>query len=191
MGAGVVIQAKQGCVYIEAGVSLGTGVLIVGHGHVGKDACIGPSSTLVNPAIAPNTIVPSCSLIESASSAASSANNRQASPPTTSFQAPDLNGNGASDPVPSMPMPPRTTSTIQPQAVSPKAVHVPDVELEPPPPAEPASAAIATPNTPVYGRAHLNSLLSALFPHRQPLNGDSNNGSNGSNQAKKDFWDDE
>ena len=32
VGAGVVIQARQGCVFVEAGASLGTGVLIVGQG---------------------------------------------------------------------------------------------------------------------------------------------------------------
>ncbi|MEL6936171.1 MAG: carbon dioxide concentrating mechanism protein, partial [Cyanobacteria bacterium J06607_17] len=31
VGAGVVIQAKHGCVFIEAGVSLGTGGLLVNH----------------------------------------------------------------------------------------------------------------------------------------------------------------
>ncbi|MDV3347668.1 hypothetical protein QGP82_03095 [Leptothoe sp. LEGE 181152] len=180
VGAGVVIQAKQGCVYVEAGASLGTGVLIVGHGYVGKGACVGPSSTLINPEIAPNTIIPSCSLVEAQASQASqpttaAPDNGESTP--SSFQPPNFQAEN--NPVPSMPMPPRTTSTVQPQSVSPKAVNVPNVE----PPVAPSNAssgnntstmAAAAPNAHVYGRDHLNSLLSALFPHRQPLdNGDS------------------
>lgn len=185
IGAGVVIQAKQGCVYIEAGVSLGTGVLIVGHGCVGKDACVGPSSTLINPAIAPNQIIPPCSLVEAQASPSKETVPHQASAPQngayqpsgSTFQTPNFQTK--SDPVPSMPMPPRTSPTVQPQPVSPKAVDVPDVEPAPPP-AETTSK-ITAPNHYVYGRDHLNSLLSALFPHRQPLN----NG-NGSGQSEKD-----
>ena len=171
VGAGVVIQAKQGCVYVETGVSLGTGVLIVGHGYVGKDACVGPSSTLINPAIAPNTIIPSCSLIETQISQPAHANQSQ----TVSFQTPNFQAKN--NPVPSMPMPPRTSPTVQPQAVSPKAVQVPEVD-EPAAPVPDAAVSNASAMTPphnhVYGREHLNNLLSALFPHRQSLdNGDS------------------
>ena len=171
VGAGVVIQAKQGCVYVEAGVSLGTGVLIVGHGYVGKDACVGPSSTLINPAIAPGTIIPSCALVETQISHSGRVSDTSQS---SSFEAPNFQAEN--DPVPSMPMPPRTSPTVQPQAVSPKAVDVP--EVEPTTAAHNAASnngsAMAAPNNHVYGRQHLNNLLSALFPHRQPLdNGES------------------
>ena len=166
VGAGVVIQAKQGCVFIEAGASLGTGVLIVGQGHVGKDACVGPSSTLINPAIAAGEIVPPCSLL--GASAPETAVPKNGTPPPPSFQttAPFSSG-----PVPSMPVPPRTSPTVQPQAVSPKAVNVPELD---PPPAPANSSTIAAPGH-VYGRDHVNNLLSALFPHRQPLNNGSSN----------------
>ncbi len=170
VGAGVVIQAKRGRISIEAGVSLGTGTLVVGHGYVGKDGCVGPSSTLIDPAIAPNTIIPPCSLIEAGLSQAGSVSSSNGAP--AGFQTPNFQSE--TNPVPSMPMPPRTSPTVKPQAVSPKAVDVPDVE----PIAQPSdpttndnpSSSIASQNNHVYGREHLNSLLSALFPHRQPLN---------------------
>ncbi|MGD1854757.1 MAG: hypothetical protein ACFB2W_10940 [Leptolyngbyaceae cyanobacterium] len=173
IGAGVVIQAKQGGIYIEAGASLGTGVLIVGQGYVGKDACVGPSSTLINPAIAPSTIIPSCSLVQANISPQphSSAQNGAGS----TFQTSNFSDNvEASDgPVPSVPIPPRTSPTVQPQSVSPKAVDVPDIGSEPPATPSTNASSISTPDH-VYGRDHLNNLLSALFPHRQPLNnGDS------------------
>ncbi len=206
IGAGVVIQAKQGCVYIEAGVSLGTGVLIVGQGHVGKDACVGPSSTLINPAIAPNQIIPPCALVESQGSSGGTPPQSQ-SQGTSSFQSTGFQSTGfqdkgfqntgfqnagfqntgfqstgfqagSADPVPSMPMPPRTTPTVQPQAVSPQAVHVPDIDPAPPSHGSDnaGGSAIAKPHNHVYGRDHVNSLLSALFPHRQSLNNGDNNG---------------
>ena len=173
VGAGVVIQAKQGCVFVEAGASLGTGVLIVGQGHVGKDACVGPSSTLINPAIAAGEIVPPCSLLGATTATPKTAvpqNGTYGTPPSPGAQtaAPFQPGNG---PVPSMPMPPRTSPTVQPQAVSPKAVNVPEID---PPSASANGSAMAAPGH-VYGRDHVNSLLSALFPHRQPLNNGSSN----------------
>ena len=84
--------------------------------------------------------------------------------------------------MPSMPMPPRTSPTVQPQAVAPKAVNAPNggPPLSHTSTGENASA-MAAPNNHVYGRDHLNSLLSALFPHRKPLD----NGS-ASGQSEKD-----
>lgn len=227
VGAGVVIQAKQGCIFIEAGASIGTGVLIVGQGHVGKDACVGPSSTLINPAIAANEIIPPCSLVEAPTSSSGATPSPTSSNGTSSFQpsgfqatgfkasksqstgyqnigfqSAGVQGNGSQstgaqntgfqanspDPVPSMPIPPRTTPTVEPQAVSPKAVHVPNIDPVvplngPDGPENPGGAAITKPNGNVYGRDHVNSLLSALFPHRHSLNnGDTNN-----NQYREDF----
>lgn len=181
VGAGVVIQAKQGSVVIEAGVSLGTGVLIVGHGHVGKDACVGPSSTLINPAIAANQIIPPCSLVEakvSTPETAAAQNGASAPPGASYFQSGGQSGGfkPTRGPVPSMPMPPRTSPTVEPQAVSPRAVHVPDIDsaVLPDISAEAGSSSAMAQNRPVYGRDHVKSLLSALFPYRQSLNnGDS------------------
>lgn len=192
LGAGVVIQAKRGTVFIEAGVSLGTGSLVVGHGHVGKDVCVGPSSTLINPAISPSSIIPPCTLVEgtfsqrtaaaangSYSDGADHGTSQQPAESSSGFQTPHFD----SGPVPSMPMPPRTSPGVEPQTVSPRAVSVPDVEPEQTPAEERTNnngnsgqSAIAAPDQYVYGRDHLNSLLSALFPHRQPLNNGNSNG---------------
>ncbi|MBE9065743.1 hypothetical protein IQ260_03655 [Leptolyngbya cf. ectocarpi LEGE 11479] len=175
VGAGVVIQAKQGCVMIESGVSLGTGVLIVGHGHVGRGACVGPSSTLINPAIAANEIVPPCSLVEpgvSTSETAAPRNGVSGSSAASHFQSGGFTP--SSGPVPSMPMPPRTSPTVEPQSVSPKAVHVPDIDSAPSSDMSAGAPAAIAQNRPVYGRDHVKNLLSALFPYRQSLNnGDS------------------
>ncbi|ESA36822.1 carbon dioxide concentrating mechanism protein [Leptolyngbya sp. Heron Island J] len=172
VGAGVVIQARQGRISIEAGASLGTGALIVGHGYVGKDVCVGPSSTLINPAIAPSTVIPPCSLIEATTAQTGAPASQNGA--SNGFQTPNFQSDtNPVNPVPSMPMPPRTSPTVQPEAVSPKAVNVPDIDEPTVPPSSTtngnnASSTVA--NQYVYGRDHLNTLLSALFPYRQPLN---------------------
>ena len=175
VGAGVVIQARQGRISIEAGVSLGTGALIVGHGYVGKDVCVGPSSTLLNPAIAPNTVIPPCSLIEATSPQVGATASQNGA--SNGFQTPNFQFE--TNPVPSMPMPPRTSPTVQPEAVSPKSVNVPDIDeptVQPSDTTNGSNGSSDIANQHVYGREHLNTLLSALFPHRQPLNSEDNGG---------------
>lgn len=63
LGRGVVLQAYQGTLKIEAGASLGTGVLIVGSGKIGAMSCIGAATTIFNADIASEQIVPANSLI--------------------------------------------------------------------------------------------------------------------------------
>jgi carbon dioxide concentrating mechanism protein CcmN len=58
IGSGCVIHACQGRVDIEAGATLGSGVLIVGQGKIGTDACVGAMATLLDAVIAPGYAVP-------------------------------------------------------------------------------------------------------------------------------------
>lgn len=58
IGMGSVIHARQGNLILEAGASLGAGSLIIGHGRIGANACIGSLATILNPGIAPEQIVP-------------------------------------------------------------------------------------------------------------------------------------
>lgn len=63
VGSGVIIQAVRGDLVIEPGVVLGSGVLVFGTGRIGQNACIGAESTLINPAILSNQVVPPKSLL--------------------------------------------------------------------------------------------------------------------------------
>ncbi len=63
LAAGVCIQSRQGVLSIGAGASLGANVLIIGQGTVGAMACISAGSTVINPAIAAEAIIPPDSLI--------------------------------------------------------------------------------------------------------------------------------
>lgn len=58
VGAGAVIHAQGGVLSIAAQVTLGTGVLVLGQGRIGANACIGSKATiLAGVAIAPGQMV--------------------------------------------------------------------------------------------------------------------------------------
>ncbi len=63
IGMGAVLHAQDGLLEIEAGASLGAGVLVYGTTRIGEGACIGASSSIVRAVIAKGAIVPPCSLI--------------------------------------------------------------------------------------------------------------------------------
>jgi carbon dioxide concentrating mechanism protein CcmN len=63
VGMGTVLHAHQGNLEIEEGVVLGAGVLLLGSGRIGANACIGSKVTVFNSSIEPNQVVQSGSLI--------------------------------------------------------------------------------------------------------------------------------
>lgn len=63
IGSGSILHAYGGVLEIEAESSLGSGVLIVGTGKIGKRACIGSRSTLYNCCIEEEQVVPSGHLV--------------------------------------------------------------------------------------------------------------------------------
>ena len=67
LAAGVCIQSRKGVLTIAAGASLGANVLVVGKGEVGADACVSAGTTLMNPSVHADSIIPPDSLIASES----------------------------------------------------------------------------------------------------------------------------
>ena len=63
LGKGTVLNAYAGTIEIEAGAILGAGVLLVGRVTIGKDACIGATSTIFNSSIESMAMIPSGSLL--------------------------------------------------------------------------------------------------------------------------------
>ncbi len=63
LGMGVILQAYEGTLEIQAGASLGAGVLVVGSGKIGSNACIGTTSTLLNPCVEPSQVIAPGSLL--------------------------------------------------------------------------------------------------------------------------------
>jgi carbon dioxide concentrating mechanism protein CcmN len=63
IGAGTIVQAARGNLYIEAGVCIGRGVLIVGSGSIDRDACIGAGTTAIDPHVEVGAVIPPNSLL--------------------------------------------------------------------------------------------------------------------------------
>jgi len=134
IGAGSILHADQGMLEIGKGVTLGAGVLIVGRGQIGENACVGANALIWHCSIEAEQVVPAGSRIGDVESDVS----HQVDQPKASPS--DVSADPVTDPLISSP------------------------------PADLAIAAIV----PVYGKAAVNQLLTALFPHRQ-LNGSPSN----------------
>lgn len=174
VGSGAVLHAHGGTLEIEAGVSLGSAVLLIGSGKIGANACVGSRVTIMNPAIAPGAVVTAGTLLGDAS--------RSISPPPSEIAAVDpvdpasFQGSGANpsetnplggNPLetnpwePETPISPQPSTTVQNGAASNGKVDVQTVEVQPPDALEQRGPRV------VVGKAALNELITALFPHRQ------------------------
>jgi len=157
IGMGVILHARQGTLEVGAGVILGAGVLIVGSGAIGANACIGAASTIINPCIDKMQILPAGSLMGDGS--------RQ----VTAEAKPEPETPAASTPPVAPPVEPPVADRTKPQT-QPETASSPEstaTEQAPQPGEMP---------TILYGQAHINRLLGTLFPHRQSLNGPPENG---------------
>ncbi|MEG4855942.1 carbon dioxide concentrating mechanism protein [Microcoleus sp. K1-B6] len=172
IGMGVILHAREGTLEIAAGVILGAGVLVVGAGTIGENACIGAGTTLINPCIDKMQIMAAGSLIGDTSRqvAAEPTAEPTAAAPTaapTSPETPEATTPPVDRPIEPIepPQPPQTP----PQTAPETAPDPPEsTAAEPPQPGE-------TP-TILYGQAHINRLLGTLFPHRQAFNRSEENG---------------
>lgn len=63
IGMGSILHAHAGSLVVESGVTIGTGVLLIGSGRVGNGACIGSSTTVLDPSVAPKQVIPPASLV--------------------------------------------------------------------------------------------------------------------------------
>ncbi|MBC6480475.1 MAG: hypothetical protein GDA56_24555 [Hormoscilla sp. GM7CHS1pb] len=63
IGMGTIVHGSKGTVAIESGASLGAGVLIVGKGKIGANACVGSMTTIINSDIEQGQVVPPGSLL--------------------------------------------------------------------------------------------------------------------------------
>lgn len=165
IGMGVILHAREGTLEIEAGVILGAGVLVVGAGKIGANACIGAGTTLIDPCIDQMQIMPAGSLMGDTSRQASA--EATAAAPTAAPTSPETAE--ATTPPVAPPIEPPSPAQTPPQTAPETATDAPESTApEPPQPGE-------TP-TILYGQAHINRLLGTLFPHRQAFNRSEENG---------------
>ena len=154
IGMGAILHAREGNLDIGAGVILGAGVLVVGSGTIGANACIGAAATLIDPCIPQMQILPAGSLLGDSSRQIIA---EDAPPETTAAAAPAVEPPQKEEI--KLETPPETAAEPSPESNG----------AQPPP--QPAEGP-----TILYGQAHIHQLLGTLFPHRQAFNRSDENG---------------
>jgi carbon dioxide concentrating mechanism protein CcmN len=148
IGIGSVIHAHGGTIEIQEGANIGAGALLVGAMKIGRRACIGSISTLLDSSIEAGGLVPSGSLLGDRSR------------PQTELQVTDTQ--------------PISEPPIQPTATADPWTDEPSVGEKPPEEKPPEAEKAAEVN--VYGQTYVNNLLVKLFPNQRNLNNPSENG---------------
>ena len=156
IGMGTVLHAYQGTLEIQESVNLGAGVLIIGHGTIGANACIGSSTTIFNCSIETGEVVPPGSLCGDTSRKAGKTKDPEPEPePPSQTVADSRSPKPTADTADSQPV--ATPETLEPSTSSALTVGQSSSEL------------VAESTAKVYGQDYLNHLLGALLPHRQAL----------------------
>jgi carbon dioxide concentrating mechanism protein CcmN len=157
VGAGCVIHAHTGTLFIGDGVILGMGTLVFGTTQVGERACIGADSSLIDVSIAPNTVVPPNSLLDSYSLSAEYANAH----PSENAAVPEVAEKVTAPVVESI-------DSFMPKASSEPKPSEHSTSLSEPgePPKVQEAPMTLTINAPIYGKAGLERLLATLRNQR-------------------------
>jgi len=87
IGMGSILHSHQGTLEVEAGANLGAGVLVVGKGKIGANACIGAATTIWNSSIQSGQVVPAGSVVGDRGRQITDVSSTSTS--TTSSDAPD------------------------------------------------------------------------------------------------------
>lgn len=164
VGSGAILHAHQGILEVEPGANVGSGVLLIGTGKVGSNACIGSMATLIDPLIEAEQMVAPGSLVGDAS--------RHLAQLGVELLE-------TVEPTAEEPSNPGDSPEVSKSEASQEAVVESSVPVSEEPPSPPAADYFGA--RPVYGKESINRLLSALLPHRQalqtPLDHSSGNGS--------------
>lgn len=139
IGMGAILHAHKGKIAVAAGANIGTGVLIIGDGKIGANACIGSMTTIFNSSVSQGEVISPGSLIGDHSR---QAEKEVTSEPAVSDRASQNGVVAASNPDDPAPEQQESASAAE-------------------------NTTENTPT--VYGQARLNQLLSTLLPHRQAL----------------------
>ena len=168
IGAGTIVQAAGGNLYIEAGVCLGRGVLIVGSGSIDRDACIGAGTTAIDPHVEAGVVISPHSILGDRSRGEVSIVEDRDLPENLTANDPD-------DPWASPAVDPASASNyfkVKTPEISQPTEPVPTRNEERAPP-EPEPASNPPPTTAIQlqstsfvaGRAQFDRMKRALFPN--------------------------
>ena len=170
IGMGSILHAYEGTLEVEAGANLGAGVMVIGKGKIGANACIGSTTTILNCSVEPKQVVAAGSLLGDDS--------RQVAAIETGAST-ALKGKSA--PSPSLIEEFQTTeaTTANGTASSVNQTNAPETSE----PTESASSSPEASASKVSGQDQLNRMLSTMFPHRQALKRPLQGGQSPSNQT--------
>lgn len=144
IGMGAILHVTEGMLEIEESVTLGAGVLVIGHGKIGANASIGSSATIFNGSVERGQTVPPGSIVGD-----------------TSRQVVLNNSSEDSDSASSEPDSHQPVSSVAQVAIATSEIS-----------ASLSSSAVSESSedtTKVYGQAYINRLLNTLLPHRKAL----------------------
>ncbi len=157
IGTGSILHAHGGTLEIEAGANLGAGVLVVGKGKIGANACIGAITTIWNHSIEPWQVVQSGSLLGDKGRQIPEASSASTAPPSSNTPITTVASINATEQEPLNGQVP----------LSPTVVSVDTTDTDSPTePTGESSSSEARPS--VYGQGNLNRLLKTLFPYNNP-----------------------
>ncbi|MGF1574611.1 MAG: hypothetical protein ACFCU9_01505 [Cyanophyceae cyanobacterium] len=168
IGMGSVIHAHGGSLIIGQGVTLGVGVLVVGAGTIGANACVGSYSTVMDCYVEPQMIIPPGSLMGDESREAA-----MAGIPEVGVDKPPAQPSTPLDPGQLSPLEPPTTHRLPNNPndnvqESLAAWHQAQSQSSPPPDSpvsKPVPPKTVKPNG-IPGQADLDRLLNRIVPHR-------------------------
>lgn len=151
IGIGSILTASQGILEVEAGANLGAGVLMVGKGKIGINACIGALTTIWNASVEPWQVVPPGSLVGD--------KGRQVPTPASVTDS-------VTETTPPLPASIVTTGqeSFNGEVPAPTTVVSHTAPADSPPELQ-AEAPTTEPGKSVYGQENLNRLLKTLFPY--------------------------
>ncbi|NET03516.1 MAG: transferase [Symploca sp. SIO2B6] len=166
IGMGSIFHAHQGILEVEAGATVGAGVLVVGKGKIGSNACIGALTTIWNSSIDAWQVVPPASLIGDKGREIAEISEPATSTPVDNLPEVNLDSTStASDSSDSN----SSEDTLNGQVTSNQAVAPapknPNNTDEEQPPIESTQSSSEPNNSSVHGQNSLNRLLKTLFPY--------------------------
>ncbi|NEP61989.1 MAG: transferase [Symploca sp. SIO2G7] len=185
IGMGSILHAQGGTLEVEASANLGAGVLIVGKGKIGKNACIGSVTTIWNHSVEPWQVVPAASILGdkgrqvagisddevSPSTSPSSANLPEPTSAFTSTTAQESLNGQVSSPSEVAPQDRTDKESISNSNSEAESIQTEPSQPESSPEASPQAASPTTEDKkPVSGQGSLDQLLKTLFPYNQSLN---------------------
>jgi len=170
LGMGTVLTANEGSIEIGEGAILGAGVLVVGYGKIGDQACVGTASTLIQTSVAAMAVIPPGSLFGDDSrqgnpSPEATPATSPATSPTPENNCPhvdEVTFNNNLDSASSF-----TNSTAETNGSDLNQETVKQTS-DPAPNEETSSSQKQSPsNTTIYGQTHIERLMVTLFPHKE------------------------